>query len=101
MDPMSMIKAPAAARATYEQLGMKYPVADPAKLEASRGTREQAEELQEREKDLLLQWLNQKVGKENLVFKDKQTAEIRVTRLLIGLCREWYGKQLEPVTGHR
>ena len=32
-------------------------------------------------------------------LNDKQTAEIRITRLLIGLCREWYGKQLEPIAG--
>lgn len=94
-----MIGAPKAARTTYEQFGMEYPIAEQDKLEASRGTAEQAEELQEREKDMLLRWLNNEVGRENLLFTDKQTAEIAITRLLISLCREWYGKQLAPRGG--
>lgn len=95
-DPMSMKGAPRAARKTYDQLGLAFPVLDPEKLEKRRGTAAEAEELQEREKDMLLRWLNEKAGQQNLVFKDKQTAEIAVTRLLIELCREWYGKKLLP-----
>lgn len=102
LDPASMTKAPAAARETYQQLGMEYPVTDQEKLETTTGTKEQAHELQEREKDMLLGWLNQRVGRENLVFKDKQKAGSQMARILIRLCQEWSGKKLAPkkkVTG--
>jgi hypothetical protein len=95
-DPMSMKGAPRAARTTYDQLGLEFPVLDPEKQEKRRGTPEEAEELQEREKDMLLRWLNEKMGRENLVFNDKQTAQLAVTRILIDLCREWYGRKLAP-----